>query len=139
MPTDALVLDYAPPRPRGRFIATLAAFGWRTSMSAGRWCLRERRHLFGIAGAFVATMIVTAAMDARVVLNTPVYGGCGAARSVAYGNLYLSGLSLWSLPLFWLGSYRSWWASRVARTATVIALVWWLYMRYPMYGARLFL
>ena len=78
-------------------------------------------------------------MDARIILNTPMHGGCGAARSVAYGNLYLSGWALWSLPLLWLGSRRSSWANRVARTATVIAMGWWLYMRYPMYGPRLFL
>lgn len=137
--TNVPILDYAPQRPRRRLIVVLAGFVWRSSANASRWCLRNRHHLLGIAGALVATLIVTAAMDARVVLNTPTHGGCGAARSVAYGKLYLSGLWLWSLPVFWLGARRSWWARRLVRTAAVIALIWWLYMRYPMYGSRLFL
>jgi hypothetical protein len=139
MPTDVLVLDYAPPGPRAQFVAAFADRIWRGEVSAGRWCLHNRQHLLGVTGAFVATRIVTAAMDARVVLSTPVYGGCGAARGAAYEDLYLSGLSLWLLPIFWLAARRSWWASRVARTAAVVALVWWLYMRFPMHGPRLFL
>jgi hypothetical protein len=138
MPTEALVLDYAPSTPRGRLVRSFATFCRRVGGTVGRWCLHNRHHVLGVGGAMVASLIVTASMDARVVLNTPVYGGCGAARSVAYGNLYLSGLGLWSLPIFWLASRRSWWASRVARTASVIALLWWFYMRFPMYGPRLF-
>lgn len=139
MPTDTFVLDYAALRLRGELITTAAAWFGRTSLAACRWCLRNHHHLFGLAGAVVAAATVSAALDARVILSTPVFGGCGAARSFAYAKLHMSGMALWSLPVLWLVSLRSAWASRVARTATLIAVVWWLYMRYPMHGPRFLL
>ena len=139
MTTDILVLDYAARRPRGAFFAAVVVFAGRALLRTGRWCLRNRHHLCAIGATLVATSVVVAATDARVVLNAPVYGGCGAARSVAYGNVYLTGWALWLLPLLWLGSRRSIRGTRLAGTAAVVAGAWWLYMRFPMYGPRLFL
>jgi hypothetical protein len=82
---------------------------------------------------------VFAAFQARIVLSAPVFGGCGAPRSAAYNELTLSGAALFALPLLWACSAPGRWSCRLARTASVVALLWWLYMRFPQHGPRLFL
>jgi hypothetical protein len=150
MASDVLILEYAERKPRRRFVRAAARWleRWleRSIMLAaggliapGRFCWRNRHQLIGLAGAAVALWVVMTALDARVVLSTPQYGGCGADRSHARANLFFAGLGLCSLPLFWLGARRSLWASRVARTSAIIALLWWAYMSYPGNGPRLFM
>ena len=136
MPTDALVLDYAPPRPRGRFIAALAAFVWRGSVSAGRWSLRNRNHLAGVFACVIAVWSIALAWGARVVLATPVFGGCGTPRLGARGELYEAGLALLPLSLMWFAARRSRWSVTLARVSFAVALVWWVYVRHAVYGLK---
>ena len=132
MPTDALVLDYAPPRPRGRFIAPVVAFIWARSVRIARWCLRNRHHLSGVAAFALAGWVIAVAFNARIVLATSIDGG----RSQAWAGLYLSKWALMLMPLLWVGARRSRWSVRLARTSFVIAAIWWLYIQYMVHGGR---
>ena len=86
----------------------------------------------------MAAAVVYMAFDARLILSTPVWGGCGMDREFAYIKREWSRLALFAIPLLWCGARRSPWAVRVARTSFVVAVLWWLYC-YPTHGHRAWL
>jgi hypothetical protein len=134
MPTDALILDYAPPAP-GRHVVAMARV-WRACVSVSRWCLDNRHHFAGIFACAIAAWSISLAWGARVVLAMPSFGGCGAPRVAARGELSIAGLGLLPLPLMWLAARRSRWSACLARVSFAVAVVWWVYNRHAVYGMK---